>query len=318
MRYFIVHAHHEPRSFNGAQTQKAVAALRAARHEVEVSDLYAMRFDPVSDRRNFTTVGDAAYLKQQQEEMHASKNDGFAPEVLSEIQKVERCDVLVFQFPLWWFGMPAILKGWCDRVLVMGRVYGGGRWYESGIGAGKRALLSMTTGGPEPMYSWRGLNPAMRDILKPIQHGIFWFNGFQPIAPFITWGPVRMTPEARVARLDEWATHLLRADELPVIPHLPTSAFDSKSGFVDRWPRFMVTWQLRHVSDLDAALRQAEHGAMEQLRQQGLVLDGWISVDNRRGGFVLRSPTHAEAKQIMERLPLWPHLVATIDEMAEG
>tara|TARA_Y100000766_G_C18347117_1_gene337623 strand:- start:6 stop:212 length:207 start_codon:yes stop_codon:yes gene_type:complete len=68
MKVFIVHAHHEPKSFNGALTGATVAALTDAGHEVRVSDLYAMDFDPVSDRHNFTTVGVADYLKQQVEE----------------------------------------------------------------------------------------------------------------------------------------------------------------------------------------------------------------------------------------------------------
>ena len=54
MRVFIVHAHPEKKSFNGALTATAVEALQAAGHEVQVSDLHAMGFNPVSDRRNFT------------------------------------------------------------------------------------------------------------------------------------------------------------------------------------------------------------------------------------------------------------------------
>lgn len=161
MRYFIVHAHHEPKSFNGALTATAADRLRSLGHSVEVSDLYAMGFDPISDRRNFATVADPGYLKQQAEESHASEHAGFAPDIEAELEKLERCDALVFQFPLWWFGMPAVLKGWCDRVLAMGRVYGGGKWYENGIGAGKPAIVSMTTGGPPPMYGPAGLNPPM-------------------------------------------------------------------------------------------------------------------------------------------------------------
>ena len=65
MKVFIVHAHHELKSFNGALTQAVVTALQDAGHDVRVSDLYAMPFDPVSDRRNFTTVGEADYPKQQ-------------------------------------------------------------------------------------------------------------------------------------------------------------------------------------------------------------------------------------------------------------
>jgi NAD(P)H dehydrogenase (quinone) len=56
MNVFLVNAHAEPRSFNGALFRTAQDTLRAAGHAVTVSDLYAMKFDPVSDRRNFTSV----------------------------------------------------------------------------------------------------------------------------------------------------------------------------------------------------------------------------------------------------------------------
>ena len=99
MRVFVVHAHHEPTSFNGALTREAVASLGAAGHEVVVSDLYAMGFDPVSDRRNFRTVRDPERLKQQNEESHASACDGYVGELQAEMDKLAWCDALVLQFP---------------------------------------------------------------------------------------------------------------------------------------------------------------------------------------------------------------------------
>ena len=63
MRVFIVHAHHEPKSFTGALTEAVRDALLANGHEVRISDLYAMDFDPISGRPNFKGVGDADYLK---------------------------------------------------------------------------------------------------------------------------------------------------------------------------------------------------------------------------------------------------------------
>jgi len=152
MNVFIIHAHAEPKSFNGAMFQTAQETLRAAGHAVVTSDLYAMKFDPVSDRRNFTTVKNPDYFKQQIEEMHATEVGGFAPDVEAELRKMEGCDLMIWQFPLWWFGLPGILKGWADRVFAMGRTYGGERFYENGVFKGKRALLSVTTGGPEAVY----------------------------------------------------------------------------------------------------------------------------------------------------------------------
>ena len=214
MKYFIVHAHHEPKSFNGALTRHAEQSLLAEGHEVQVSDLHAMGFDPVSDRRNFTTTADPEYLKQQGEEAHASEHDGFAADIEAEIAKLEWCDTLIFQFPLWWFGMPAILKGWVDRVFAMGRVYGGGQWYSDGAFAGKKAMVSMTTGGPEPMYAAGGLNPQMADLLKPIEHGVFKFTGFHVLPAYFVWGPARLSPEERQQALDGYVAHLREVRDL--------------------------------------------------------------------------------------------------------
>lgn len=74
MRIFIVHAHPEQNSFNGALTRAAQDALSAAGHEVVISDLYAMSFNPVSDRRNFTTIRDANYYRQSRS--YASNHPG--------------------------------------------------------------------------------------------------------------------------------------------------------------------------------------------------------------------------------------------------
>ena len=208
MNIFIVYAHAEPKSFNGALLQAAQDTLLAAGHAVVVSDLYAMTFNPVSDRRNFTTVKNAAYFKQQIEELNATEVGGFAPDVEAELRKMEACDLMIWQFPLWWFGLPGILKGWVDRVFVMGRTYGGERFYENGVFKGKRALLSLTTGGPESAYRKGAWNGDIDAILRPVQRGIFRFTGWDVLAPHIVYAPVRIAPEERTAALAAWADRL--------------------------------------------------------------------------------------------------------------
>jgi NAD(P)H dehydrogenase (quinone) len=208
MKVFIVHAHHEPQSFNGALTRHAQQVLRAEGHEVVVSDLHAMKWNPVSDRHNFTTTANAEYLKQQVEEMHATANHGFAPEVQAEMDKVNACDALIFQFPLWWFSMPAILKGWVDRVFAMGYAYGGGRWYNRGVFQGKRAMLSLTTGGGDTFFSSEGLSGDIHMQLYPINYGILRFCGFDVLPPHISYGAGRASPEQRAAYLESYAQRL--------------------------------------------------------------------------------------------------------------
>jgi len=228
MKVFIVHAHHEPKSFNGALTSTAQRVLTSNGHEVKVSDLYAMKFNPVSDRRNFTSVKNPDYLKQQMEEMYASEVNGFAPDIKGEIEKVEWCDLMIWQFPLWWFSVPAILKGWVDRVFAMGLAYGQGRAYEKGVFRGKRALLSITTGGSGEAFAEKGNPPQIspgghgfhgdiHGILRPIQRGILRFTGFDVLRPHIVYGPVRLTDEQRRQHLDAYAIRLRNiAHESPI------------------------------------------------------------------------------------------------------
>lgn len=208
MNILIVFAHPEPKSFNGALFDIATATLRAAGHEVVTSDLYRMGFNPVSSRANFTTVKDAEYLKPQSEETYASEVGGFAPDIEAELCKVEACDLLILQFPLWWFGLPAIMKGWVDRIMAMGRAYGFGHIYETGKFRGKRALLSLTTGGPREAYEKGGFNGDIHAILRPIQRGVLSFLGFDVLEPQIHYGPIRVDAATRQDWLEAYAARL--------------------------------------------------------------------------------------------------------------
>jgi NAD(P)H dehydrogenase (quinone) len=214
MNILIVHAHPEPNSFCAALKQSACDYFLSSGHSVEISDLYAMQFNPVGGRVDFTTVSDPDYFKYQAEQVHAFQNDGFVPEIKQEMDKLERADLLIFNFPLWWFGLPAILKGWVDRVLAMGFVYGNGKGvYDHGVYPHKRALVCMTTGGPQPAYGDRGRNGELDKILFPIQHGMFYFTGMTVLPPFISFGPARLSEDARIDELNRYRKYLAQLDE---------------------------------------------------------------------------------------------------------
>jgi NAD(P)H dehydrogenase (quinone) len=208
MNILIVFAHPEPQSFNGALLRTAVATLEAAGHAVQVSDLYSAAFDPVSDRRNFTTVSDPAYYKQQVEELYAGELQSFAPEIEAELQKLIWCDVMIWQFPLWWFSVPAVLKGWVDRVFAIGRAYGSGQMYDTGVFQGKRALLSLTTGSGADDYQPGGYNGDLAGVLRPLHRGMLEFTGWTVLAPHVVYGPARLSDAERQAELLAWATRL--------------------------------------------------------------------------------------------------------------
>jgi NAD(P)H dehydrogenase (quinone) len=127
-------------------------------HKVKVSDLYAMNFKAIADHDDFQQRGNEEFIKYQIEQGHASKTSGFSPDIQEEQEKLLWADFVIFQFPLWWYSVPAILKGWFDRVFASGFVYGKeiGR-YDSGGLRGRRAMLSTTTGSPEhhiPRMGW--------------------------------------------------------------------------------------------------------------------------------------------------------------------
>ncbi len=208
MKTLIIFAHPEKQSFNGALLDAANSALVQSGNQVQISELYQMNFHPLSDRSNFKTVKDSHYFKPQVEEMHASETGGFADDVETEIQKIEWCDLMIWQFPLWWFGLPAVLKGWVDRTFVMGRVYGMGKIYETGAFQGKRALLSLTTGGPEQAYSKGGFNGDIEAILKPIHRGMLRFTGFDVLAPHIVFGVAHMSDSERELKLEQFQARL--------------------------------------------------------------------------------------------------------------
>jgi NAD(P)H dehydrogenase (quinone) len=218
LKVLVVLAHPERRSFNGAMADTAVETLRGLGHQVVLSDLYRMGFDPVSDRRNFATVKDADFFKQQAEEDYATDTNGFAPDVEAELAKLEAADLMIWQFPLWWFGLPGILKGWVDKVFAFGRVYGRGRFYETGRYRGKRALLSLTTGGAEQAYLSDGFNGDINGILRPIQRGMLEFVGFDVLKPQIAWAPAHIADEERQVYLAQWRERLTRiAQEEPIL-----------------------------------------------------------------------------------------------------
>jgi NAD(P)H dehydrogenase (quinone) len=221
MNVLIVYAHEEPHSFNAAMKNVAVETLEDQEHTVEVSDLYRMRFKAVADGSDFLERRDRNYLKRQLEEQIAGKLGTLAGDIVAEQQKVMAARLVILQFPLWWFSMPAILKGWVDRVLTMGFAYGSGKWYDQGCLRGRRAMLALTTGGPEAGYLERGINGPMDRILYPIHHGILYFCGFQVLPPFVAWNPAKASPQDRQLTLDRYRRRLQDLDSLRPLPFHP-------------------------------------------------------------------------------------------------
>jgi NAD(P)H dehydrogenase (quinone) len=218
MNIFLILAHPERQSFNGAMFDAARETFARQGHSVVTSDLYRMGFDPASGRKNFTGEADPAYFKQQFEEAHATTHNGFAADVETELKKLESADLMIWQFPLWWFSVPAILKGWVDRVFASGRTYGGGRYYDKGVFTGRRAMLSLTTGGTFAEAPYDDRSAA---LLMPIHSGMLRFVGFDVLRPQIVRGPARGTDAERAAAIANYARRLENLAQETPIPVAP-------------------------------------------------------------------------------------------------
>lgn len=222
VRVLIVLAHPEPQSFNGALTRAGRRALEATGHEVEVTDLYRQGFGaiagpgdldaervPAASRRPFDLAAAQA---------EAIGRDGFVAEITAEQAKLARADALVLQFPMWWFGPPAVLKGWADRVLVKGFAYGGGRKYATGVFRGRRAMVAVTTGAGAAAFTPEGGDGEMSAVLWPV-HTILRYCGFDVAEPFVVFAPGMLSEHARGQALEDYGRRLVGlAEAAPSTP----------------------------------------------------------------------------------------------------
>ncbi|WP_223282440.1 NAD(P)H-dependent oxidoreductase [Pseudomonas amygdali] len=226
MKALIVYAHPEPASFSAALKNTAVETLTRLGYQVVISDLYAMGWNPILSAVDFADRENGEFLDLSREQEYAFAQGTQSADVLSEQQKVADADLVLFHFPVWWFSMPAILKGWCDRVFSRGFGYAAGRKYDSGMFKGKQAMICLTTGTASTLYEPNGIDGDLLHVLWPIHNGILAYTGFTVLPPFSAWMPGRVTAEERSDYLLSYAERLESLDRAePLFMH-PWSDYD--------------------------------------------------------------------------------------------
>ncbi|MCG2841204.1 NAD(P)H-dependent oxidoreductase [Sandaracinobacter sp. RS1-74] len=234
MKVFIAFAHPEPQSLTASLRDVATSELTALGHEVQVSDLYAMGWKSNIDRSDFPTLAPDERMRVPYASGAAFLRGTLTDDVKAEQAKLLWADMMILQFPLWWYSMPAILKGWVERVYAAGFAYGvgvsdehrGGDRYGEGVFAGKRAMLLVSVGGQPDNYSARGICGPIEDVLFPINHGILYYPGFDVLPPFIVWGTDRLDAAGFETASSALRDRMQTLETIAPIPYRPLNGGD--------------------------------------------------------------------------------------------
>ena len=163
MHVLAVFCHPRRESFTGAVLDRFVSGAEAAGHEVEVADLYGEGFEPRMSRRDLQQF------------------DGIAmpPEIIAEQKRVEQCDALAMVFPLWWWSMPAMLKGWIDRVWSAGWAYQPKHDPEGSLLQPRPCTLLVPAGASNEMMGWHDYDDKIVTLWR---YGVLDYCGVEPAA----------------------------------------------------------------------------------------------------------------------------------------
>jgi NAD(P)H dehydrogenase (quinone) len=140
--------------------------------------LAGMRAEGVQHVERADLLGEAFDPRLMQHDLAFYQGKGPIPDdVRREQERIERADVLVLAFPIYWWSLPAVMKGWIDRVFTNGWAFGAGERFAGPLAAKKVRLIA--TGGAAPRaYEKHGYRAA---IAAQIEHGIFNFSGVRDV-----------------------------------------------------------------------------------------------------------------------------------------
>ena len=188
MKVLIVYAHPDKQSLNHSLLEVTTKYLKEKNHEVKVTDLYAQNFKAGVDSGDFLNHEEGKRLFLMRDGGSAFDAGKLSPDIMEEQAKLSWADLVIFQFPLWWYSMPAIMKGWMDRVLNKKFAFSKSGDTTTRPLAGKKTFMIVTAGGTADDFSEGGFLGDISHILYPIQKGIFKFIGFNALDPIIGYG----------------------------------------------------------------------------------------------------------------------------------
>ncbi len=162
MRYLIIYAHPNIASFNHAILETISNELKKSNKLFEVRDLYKINFNPILSAEDLTAIQRGAVLQ----------------DIETEQDHIRSADMLIFIFPIWWSSMPAMLKGYIDRVFSLKFAYDITADGVVGLLKGKKAFIVSTTGASKEDNDKMG---AFQMMNMSMDMAIFQFSGMEVI-----------------------------------------------------------------------------------------------------------------------------------------
>lgn len=175
MDHLIVFAHPNPKSFGNSIVETIEKVSKEKGDIVNIRNLYDIGFNPVLKPSDF----------------EAAQNGSTPEDIRTEQEFIRTADVISFVYPVWWTGLPAILKGYVDRVFSYGFAYEAVDGTPVGLLKGKRGLLFSTTGSTNEAYTKSGMHASMK---QTTDEGIFGFSGIE-VVNHAFFGAVPYLPE---------------------------------------------------------------------------------------------------------------------------
>ncbi|RQO38262.1 NAD(P)H dehydrogenase [Chryseobacterium sp. KBW03] len=162
MRHLIIYAHPNENSLNHSLLNTVVETLQSRNQEVIVRDLYKIGFNPVFS------------LEDMQGQFQGKLSD----DVKLEQEHISWAEQITFIYPIWWTGLPAMMKGYIDRVFSYGFAYRYDHGIQKGLLKGKKTVIINTHGKSHEEYEKTGMDKA---LTLTSDNGIFIYSGLEII-----------------------------------------------------------------------------------------------------------------------------------------
>ncbi len=160
MKNLIIYAHPNPASLNHFFKETVIKSLEKSGHEIVVRDLNEINFNPVLSLQD----------------MQGQRMGQVAEDVKTEQDFITWGDQIIFIYPIWWTGMPAIMKGYIDRVFSYGFAYRYDLGVQKGLLTGKQTIIINSHGKSNAEYEAMGMDKA---LALTSDTGIFTYSGLE-------------------------------------------------------------------------------------------------------------------------------------------